>query len=173
MFTVDVYIINTRVCARASDHSLFFCRVAFNAVPELEFICLVTPNTNTSVLGEELLNTCFLDEFDRLQGWPVWGAFVQTRLGARRLSLCSIWTSLDLSALRSSATESSTAPGCSYAQPGVVTHRITEALIIMIIVESLRYYRRSEKFRQRDTIFYTCKGKKNQNQCNHVVKCRK
>lgn len=58
-----------------------------------------------------------------------------------------MWASLDLSALHSSATESSTAPGCTYAQPGVVRHRITEALIIMIIVESLRYYRCSEKFR--------------------------
>lgn len=45
-----------------------FIRVAFNAVTELEFICLVTPNTNTSVLGEELLNTFSLDEFDHPQG---------------------------------------------------------------------------------------------------------
>lgn len=94
------------------------CRAAFDTVTELDFICLVSPNTGG--LGEELL---LLEELKppQLLTWFVvvfGGFFVQSRHWSRRLSLYSGRTGRDLSARRSSATGSSTAPGYGSAQPG-------------------------------------------------------
>lgn len=53
------------------------------------------------------------------------------------MSLCSVWPSLVLSALRLSATGSSTALGYTSAQPGVVLHTQEEDENIIVILDAV------------------------------------